>query len=144
VHWTGLTIFRGKGSSAQGSPRALASDGYCICEGAAGPGRAKTSSPGRKTVPGPVFGSAGEGPVACGKATWVRTQQSATMTGLPGSASAALEVADGDDLIPGPDSDGEGAGSAAQDGIGAIVEQLKGWNDASMADPDEWGGEELS
>jgi hypothetical protein len=33
----------------------------------------------------------------------------AAMRGVRGRAS--LEVADGDDLVPGPDSDGEGAGA---------------------------------
>ncbi len=35
--------------------------GYRVCEGAAGPGRAKTFSPGRKTVPGPSRGGTDEG-----------------------------------------------------------------------------------
>ncbi len=50
---------------------------------------------------------------------------------------AELEVADGDDLVPGPNSDGEGAGSAAQNGVGAVIERLKGWNDEVTMDPDE-------
>jgi hypothetical protein len=57
---------------------------------------------------------------------------------------ASLEAADGDDLVPGPDSDGEGAGSAAQDGVEAVVERLKGWDDAALTDPDEGGGEEVT
>ncbi len=57
---------------------------------------------------------------------------------------ASLEVADGDDLVPGPDSDGEGAGPAVQDGVGAVVERLKGWDDAAPTDPDEGGGEEVT
>ncbi len=60
------------------------------------------------------------------------------------SGRAGLEAADGDDLIPGPDSDGEGAGSAAQDGVGAVVERLKGWDDAAPMDPDEGGEEEVA
>jgi hypothetical protein len=36
---------------------------------------------------------------------------------------------------------GEGAGAAAQDCIGAIVERLKGWDQAAPMDPDEGGGE---
>jgi hypothetical protein len=56
---------------------------------------------------------------------------------------AGLEGADGIDLVPGPNSDGEGVRSAAQNGVGAVVEWLKGWNDATMTDPDEGGGEEL-
>jgi hypothetical protein len=50
---------------------------------------------------------------------------------------AGLKATDGDDLVPGPGSDGEGAGSVAQNGIGAIIERLKGWNEATTTDPDE-------
>jgi hypothetical protein len=57
---------------------------------------------------------------------------------------AGLEAADGDDLVQGPDSDGKGAGSTAQNSVGAVVEQLERWDDAVMTDPDEGGGEELS
>jgi hypothetical protein len=32
----------------------------------------------------------------------------------------------------------------AQDCVGAIVERLKGWNQAAPTDPDEGGGEQLS
>jgi hypothetical protein len=56
---------------------------------------------------------------------------------------AGLEAADGDHLILGPDSDGEGAGFAVQNGIGTVVERQKRWNDAAMTDPDKGGGEEL-
>ncbi len=77
----------------------------------------------------------------------MRTRQSATamqaaMRGVRGRAS--LEAADGDDLVLGPDSDGEGSGSAAQDGVGAVVELLKGWDDAAPMDPDEGVGEEVA
>jgi hypothetical protein len=66
----------------------------------------------------------------------------AARRGVRGRAS--LEVADDDDLVAGPDSDGEGAGLAAQDGIGAVVERLKGWDDATPMYPDEGGGEEVA
>jgi hypothetical protein len=56
---------------------------------------------------------------------------------------ASLEVADGNDLVPGPDSDGQGVGSAAQNGIEVLVERLKGWNDAALTDRDKGGREEL-
>jgi hypothetical protein len=77
----------------------------------------------------------------------VRTRRSATATqaarrGVCGRAS--LEAADGDGLVPGPNSDGKAAGSAAQDGVGAVVERLKGWDDAAPTDPDEGGGEEVA
>jgi hypothetical protein len=54
-----------------------------------------------------------------------------------------LDAADGDNLVPGPDWDGEGAGSAVQNGVEAIVECLEQWNDAATTDPYEGGGEEL-
>ncbi len=77
----------------------------------------------------------------------MRNPRSAAVTraarrGVRGHAS--LEAADGDNFVPGPNSDGEGAGSAAQDGVGAVVERLKGWDDAAPTDPDEGGGEELA
>ncbi len=50
---------------------------------------------------------------------------------------ASPEAADGDNLVPGPDLDGEGAGSAVQDGVGAVVERLKGWDTAALTDPDK-------
>jgi hypothetical protein len=77
----------------------------------------------------------------------VRTRRSAAATRAARRgvrSRASLEVADGDHLVPRPDSDGEGAGAVAQDCIGAVVEQLKGWNQASLTDPDEGGGEQLS
>ncbi len=52
-----------------------------------------------------------------------------------------LEAADGNHLAPGPDSDGEGVGSVAQNDIRAIIEQLKGWNDVTTTNPDEGDGE---
>jgi hypothetical protein len=77
----------------------------------------------------------------------VQARQSAVATraarrGVCGRAS--LEAADGDDLVLGPDSDGEGAGSASQVSVGADVERLKGWDDAAPTDPDKGGGEEVT
>ncbi len=77
----------------------------------------------------------------------MRTRQSAAATraarrGVRGRVS--LEAVDGDDLVPGPDLDGEEAGSAVQDGVGAVVERLKGWDDAAPTDPDEGSGEEVA
>jgi hypothetical protein len=51
----------------------------------------------------------------------------------------SLEAADGDHLVPRPDSNGEEAGATAQDCVGAVVEQLKGWNQAAPMDLDEEG-----
>ncbi len=66
----------------------------------------------------------------------------AARRGVRGRAS--LEAADSDDLVPGPDSDGEGAEPAAEDSVGAVVERLKGWDDAAPTDPDEGGREEAA
>ncbi len=63
------------------------------------------------------------------------------ITGSP--AADYVGLADVNDVVPGPDSDGEGAGPAAQNGIGAIVEQLERSDDAAVMDPDEGGAEEL-
>ncbi len=65
----------------------------------------------------------------------------AARRGIRGRAS--LKAADGNHLVPRPDSDSEGAGATAQDRVGAIVEQLKGWNQADPTDPDEGVGEQL-
>jgi hypothetical protein len=56
---------------------------------------------------------------------------------------AGLKVTDSDHLVPRPNSDGEGAGAAAQDRVGAVVEWLTGWNHGAPTDPDEGGGEQL-
>jgi hypothetical protein len=50
---------------------------------------------------------------------------------------AGLEPADGEDLAPGPNSDGDGAGAAGQDGAWAVVGLLQGWEDAVAVHPDE-------
>jgi hypothetical protein len=34
-------------------------------------------------------------------------------------------------------------GATAQNGVGAVIEQLERWDHAAMMDPDEGGGEEL-
>jgi hypothetical protein len=57
---------------------------------------------------------------------------------------ASLQAADGDDLIPRPDSDGEGAGSPVQDSVGAIIGALKWGDDAASMQPDKGGVEEVS
>jgi hypothetical protein len=54
-----------------------------------------------------------------------------------------VKAADGNHLVPRPDSDGEGAGAAAQDREGAVGERLKGWIQAATMEPDERGGELL-
>jgi hypothetical protein len=155
VHPTGLTVARGVHRCPQGSPQALASagrrrgqrsnlcnsalwrDGYCvcgICDGAAGPVRAKTSSPGRKMFPGPSRGGArGESEETSGSENKTRLVAAgplgANLAVCRGDATArhgirghaCLEAADGHDLVPGPDSDVEGTGPAVQDSVGAAL-----------------------
>ncbi len=65
----------------------------------------------------------------------------AARRGVRGRAS--FKAADGDHLVKRPDSDGEGAGTAAQDRVGAVEERLKGWNQATPMDPNKGGGEQL-
>ncbi len=57
---------------------------------------------------------------------------------------ASLKAADGNHFVLRPDSDGEGAGAAAHNRVGAIKERLKGWNQAAPTDPDEGGREQLA
>jgi hypothetical protein len=59
--------------------------------------------------------------------------------GLPGVASAAVQALKR--LTAQPDSYGEGAGAAAQNRVGAVVERLKGWDDAA---PTQMRGAESS
>ncbi len=62
---------------------------------------------------------------------------------MASTCRASLKAADGDHLVLQPDSDCEGAEAGAQNRIGAVVERLKGWNQAALMDPDEGGGEQL-
>jgi hypothetical protein len=52
-------------------------------------------------------------------------------------------LAEGDNLVPGPDSDDEGVGAAVQDGIGTIIGPLQGYDDAAAVNLDEGGTEEV-
>ncbi len=67
--------------------------------------------------------------LGCSRTAWVQTRRSAAATraarrGVRGHAS--LEVADSNNLIPGPDSDGEGTGSkTAQNKNGEIQAMSK-------------------
>jgi hypothetical protein len=94
------------------------------CEGVAGPGRAKTSSLGRKMVLGLFFGgTADEGEETSGSENETRL----VATGLPGRehgglsraarrgvrCHAGLKAADGDHLVSRPDLDVEEAGGCA-------------------------------
>jgi hypothetical protein len=59
------------------------------------------------------------------------------------SCLGTFKAADGNHLVMRPDSDGEGAGAVVQDSVGAVVERLKGWNQAAPTDPDKGGREQL-
>jgi hypothetical protein len=50
---------------------------------------------------------------------------------------ARLEAAYVDDLLPLPDLESEGAGSLAEDGVGAIIERVERGDHAATIDPDE-------
>ncbi len=65
--------------------------------------------------------------------------------GLPGMASAAVQALRRlcDYLVPRPESYGEEAGAMAQDRVGALIERLKGWNQATPTDTDKGDREQL-
>ncbi len=56
---------------------------------------------------------------------------------------ARLQAADGDDFLPGPNLQREGAAAAAEDGVGAVIQRSERRHGAAAADPDQGGGEEL-
>jgi hypothetical protein len=62
-------------------------------------------------------------------ARWSTAVERAARRGVRGHAS--LKAADGDHLVPRPESNGEEAGAMAQNQVGALIEQLKGWNQAT-------------
>ncbi len=68
------------------------------------------------------------------------TQASIWFTGC---IRPSLQAIDEDDLVPWPDSDGKGAGSPAQDSVGAIIGALERGDDAASAQPDEGDTEEI-
>jgi hypothetical protein len=53
-------------------------------------------------------------------------------------------VADRDVLILQPDPDGEVAGSIPQDGVGAVMGAVERRDDATVAQPDKWGLQQLA
>jgi hypothetical protein len=76
------------------------------------------------------------------KTAWVRARWSAAATRAARCGvrcRTSLKAADSDHLDLRPDSDGEGVGAAAQDRVGAVVEQLKGWNQAAPTEPRRGG-----
>jgi hypothetical protein len=54
-----------------------------------------------------------------------------------------VQAADGNDLLPRPDLQPEGAAAAVDDGVGAVIQQLERRHGAAAADPDQSGREEL-
>ena len=56
---------------------------------------------------------------------------------------AGLQTSDADDLVPRPDSDGEGSRAARDDGVGAVVGALERRANGVAANPDEAGGGEV-
>ncbi len=61
--------------------------------------------------------------------------------GLSGVASTAFQAAQGNDLLPQLNLEGEGAGSPAEDGVGAVVERVERGDNGTMLDPNEAGAE---
>ncbi len=79
-----------------------------------------------------------------GHYTWAQQSAAASRTARHGvRGHARLEAVHNDDLLSQPDLEGEGVGSLAEDGIGAIVERMGG-DDAATLDPDEAGAEDIS
>jgi hypothetical protein len=54
---------------------------------------------------------------------------------------ASLQVTGGDNLVLGPNSDGEGVGSTAQDSVLAVRRAAEGCDDSAPTDPDRGGGQ---
>jgi hypothetical protein len=78
-----------------------------------------------------------------GGSAWALAWRSAAAAWTAGHGCTGLQAADGDDLLSGPDLKREGAGAAADNGEGTIVQQLERQHGAAAADPDQAGGEEL-
>jgi hypothetical protein len=66
-----------------------------------------------------------------------QSAEASRTAGLGVRVRAGLEMADRDDLVPGPYSDGEGAGPVAQDGVGAVIGPLQGRDNATAVHPGE-------
>jgi hypothetical protein len=68
-------------------------------------------------------------PFGCGgsaSAVWELARRSAAAAWAAGRGvrgGAGLQAADGDDLLSGPELECEGAAAAAEDGVGAFVQQ---------------------
>ncbi len=73
-----------------------------------------------------------------------RSAAAARTAGCGACGRTGLQAADIDDLLSGPDPKRKGAGATAENGEGAIVQQLEWQNGVAAADPDYAGGVELS
>ncbi len=71
-----------------------------------------------------------------------RSAAAAQAAGRGVRGRARLQAVDGDDLLSGPNLECEGAATAADDGVGAVVKRLEQRHSAAAADPDQAGGEE--
>jgi hypothetical protein len=65
--------------------------------------------------------------------------------GMPGLAVSSMQglMAGGNDLLPVPDLDGDGAQSASQQKVGAIVGPLQGRDNSAAAHPVQGGTQEV-
>jgi hypothetical protein len=85
-------------------------------------------------------------PLGRGGTAWTLAQRSVTAARIAGRSvrsSTRLQAAAGEDLLSGPDLECKGAAAAADDGVGAVIQQLEQQDGAVAADPDEAGREEL-
>ncbi len=117
-----------------------------------GPGSAKTSMLGRKTVPGPFRSSAateGEDTKGCKNDTRLAAVElpgGLAVEEPPGRLPAVrgctgLQASDGNNLVSGPHPKREETGAAAEDSKGAIIEWLERRDCAIAANSDEAGDE---
>jgi hypothetical protein len=124
------------------------------CEGASGPGRAKTSSPGRKMdrlVAAPEKKVKKPAGLQTRPAWWRWDCLGACPAVGCGVTDCQVwrmlpcrpEVADGDDLVPRPNPDDEGAGSPPQDGVGDVVGAVEWKDNAAATKPDKGGAQQF-
>jgi hypothetical protein len=135
VHLTGLTADQGCRQVSTGLPPSsvlgwkekrseVGYRGCGTCEGAAGPGYAKTSSLGRKRFRERLVAAP---EVKVKKPAGLKTRPAWLRQDCLGANPAVCRRRHG---LPGVASV-------------AIIERLKGWNQAALTDPDEGGGEQL-
>jgi hypothetical protein len=85
-------------------------------------------------------------PLGGGGTAWALARRSAvaSRTARRGVCfSAGLKAADGDNIIPRPDPDGEGAGSQPHDRVGAVIGVVETRDDATATQPDEGVAQQL-